>query len=234
MALTVMPWAVPQFLDDDGSVLATGSLYTYEAGTTTDLATYQDAAGTTPHTNPIVLNAQGRPPSDVGIFLLPQTYRFVLKDADGVTVWDRDNVQAQPSTSVDVDIPATAGEDIDAGECVYMSDGQGSKTAGRWYLADAGNDYESIEPVVGFVVANIASGAAGTVRVSGRVTGLAGLSPGSRYYISATGGALTATKPNNGRYVGFAESTTALVMQANPAPPVPSQAEFVLASQVFG
>ena len=46
----------------DGGVSAAGYLlFTYEAGTTTKLATYSDVNLTTPNTNPIVLDADGAP-----------------------------------------------------------------------------------------------------------------------------------------------------------------------------
>ena len=40
-------------------VLAGGKIYTYERGTTTNKAAYTDAAKTTPHANPIILDAAG-------------------------------------------------------------------------------------------------------------------------------------------------------------------------------
>jgi hypothetical protein len=84
-----------QFFDDNGDPLALGYLYSYEAGTSTPLATYSDSALSVPNDNPISLDASGRPAvggSEVAIYLEAVAYKFVLTDADGVTVWSQDNV----------------------------------------------------------------------------------------------------------------------------------------------
>ena len=49
-----------QFFDNNGAPLAGGLIYTYAAGTTTPQTTYTTIAGTTAHTNPIVLDATAR------------------------------------------------------------------------------------------------------------------------------------------------------------------------------
>ena len=54
-----------QFFDNSGVPLAGGLLYSYEAGTTTPAPTYTTSAGTIAHTNPIVLDAAGRPPQEI-------------------------------------------------------------------------------------------------------------------------------------------------------------------------
>ncbi len=76
-----------QFIDDDGQPLAAGLLYTYVTGTTTPLTTYQDQAGTTPNTNPIVLDAAGR--CDLWLSTTDE-YTLTLKRADLTLVktWD--------------------------------------------------------------------------------------------------------------------------------------------------
>lgn len=48
-----------KFFDNNGAPLANGKLFTYAAGTTTKQATYTDSTGTTPNTNPIILDARG-------------------------------------------------------------------------------------------------------------------------------------------------------------------------------
>jgi len=78
-----------QFFDDNGDVLNGGLLYTYEEGTTTNQATYTTRTGTTAHANPIVLDADGRPPNP--IFLIAgANYKLVLKNSSGTTLqtWD--------------------------------------------------------------------------------------------------------------------------------------------------
>lgn len=81
----------PQYLDDNGVTLPGGLLYFYETGTTTPKATYSDSALTVANTNPVELDAAGRIPE---IFAsVEEEFRVVLKDADGNTIWTRDNVQ---------------------------------------------------------------------------------------------------------------------------------------------
>jgi hypothetical protein len=61
-------------------------------------------------------------------------------------------------------------------------------------------------------VATASSGAAVTVRVFGRMTGLSGLVSGLPYYISATAGSLEGTAPTRDRLVGMADSATSLIL----------------------
>lgn len=62
-------------------------LWTYEAGTTTPKATYDDSDGATPLANPIVLDANGEcAPYGTG------AYKLVLTDPDDAVVWTQDNV----------------------------------------------------------------------------------------------------------------------------------------------
>lgn len=64
-------------------------LYTYAAGTDTPLTVYKNEAGTTPHLNPIILNAKG----EEEIFIT-QAAKFTLTDASGniQTGWPVDNI----------------------------------------------------------------------------------------------------------------------------------------------
>lgn len=77
-------YLAPQFDTQffDGSTVAAGyKLYTYDSGTTTPKAVYSDQAGTVPHTNPIVLDANGRVTGQM--WLGSGEYTFTLKtDAD--------------------------------------------------------------------------------------------------------------------------------------------------------
>jgi hypothetical protein len=82
-----------QFFDNNGVPLTGGKLYTYEAGTTTPIATYTDSQGVFFHTNPIVLDAAGRVPSGGEIWLVDGNfYKFVLETSTGVTIGTYDNV----------------------------------------------------------------------------------------------------------------------------------------------
>lgn len=211
-------------LDDNGNPLAGGLLYTYSAGTTTPLATYSDVGLTSANANPIVLDAGGR----ATIFLSPSSYKWILKTSAGVTVWTRDNIGSVPTTNIDNDVTGTAGAALTATQVAYLD-------TTTWKLADADATATSTLPPIGFVVSDTANGNSGTFRLSGRMTGFLGLTPGSDYYVSATAGAITATAPINARYVGRADSISSLIITPNP--PVPTIAyddsTNILANQIF-
>jgi hypothetical protein len=219
VAGTVIPVPRAAFYDGNGNPCAGCKLYPTEAGTTTPLATYQESALTTPHAHPIVLDSAGR----ATIFLQALTYRFRLDSAADVTIWTVDGVAAVPGASGTVDIAATAGETLAATDVVYLADGTGGTTAGRWYKTDADNTYSSGgASLVGIAQAAIATGSSGTVRVAGRATGMTGLTSGESYFISATAGALTLTPPaaaTSQRFLGAADSTTTFVLHGNPGNP---------------
>src|ERR1017187_8569453 len=75
-------------VDASGAPCAGCTLGSFVAGTTTQLATYTNAAGTVQNTNPIVLDAAG----GAVIWLGQTAYKFVLKDASGGTIWTVDQV----------------------------------------------------------------------------------------------------------------------------------------------
>lgn len=93
VSLSIFGGVGAQFFDNSGNVLTGGKIYTYEAGTTTPLATYTSSTGSTAHTNPIVLDSAGRVPSGE-IWVVPQPYKFVLKTSADVTIATYDNVGA--------------------------------------------------------------------------------------------------------------------------------------------
>lgn len=204
-------------LDNNGVPLNAGLLYTYSAGSTTPAATYTSVLLTpgSEHTNPIVLSSAGRAPGNE-IFLSPgASYKFILKDSAGVTIWSADNISTVPASSANADVTGTAGEALLAGEVAYLSDGSGAKTAGLWWHADSANPYSSTLPQLAMVPAGISAGASGTFRLAGAMPGLSGLTIGSTYYVG-TAGALTATLPHNGRAVGVADTTSSLILTPNP------------------
>lgn len=214
---TYTPDPFEQYCDAGGKPLAGGSLLTYAAGTSTALATYSDVnlsvANGIPPTG-IVLDSSGRPQSGA-IFLPPGTsYKFILKDSSGNVVVTRDNVTAVPTSSQNQDVTGTAGATLNAGIPVYLSDGSGARTAGLWYPADATNAYSSTLVITGVVPATIASGASGTVRLGGQVTGIGPLVIGLTYYV-AIGGGFTSTVPINGREIGQADTTASIIMGTN-------------------
>jgi len=211
---TVIPNVPPQFFDNNGAVAAGYKLFIYSAGTTTKINTYSDAALATPNTNPIVLDSAGR----ATIFLDARSYKFVLApptdtDPPSSPIWTRDNVLALAAFNVNVDVQGTAGEALLTNDCVYLSAGDGGRTAGRWYRTDTSNNYTSVSAhSIGFVVTGITSGASGAIRIIGRLEGFSGLTAGALQYVGVLG-QITGTKDAIfPRVIGHADSTTSLVV----------------------
>ena len=78
-----------QFFDNAGNVLTGGKIYSYQAGTTTPIATYTTEMANVAHSNPIILDASGRVPSGGEIWLKTgdfSYYKFVLKDVNDVLI----------------------------------------------------------------------------------------------------------------------------------------------------
>lgn len=92
VSLSIFGGVGAQFFDNNGVPLAGGKIYTYEAGTSTPLATYTSSTGNTTHTNPIILDSAGRVPSGGEIWNALQLYKFVLKTSADVTLATFDNV----------------------------------------------------------------------------------------------------------------------------------------------
>ena len=89
MTTALSPSPKQQFFAADGTPLVGGKVYTYAAGTSTPLATYQDSSGTVSNTNPIILDSRG----ECNLWLLPATaYKFVLKDSTDALIWTVDNI----------------------------------------------------------------------------------------------------------------------------------------------
>lgn len=65
MAVKLSPVFNDAQLDSSGNPYVGAQLFTYASGSTTPQTTYQDSAGLTQHTNPIVLNARGEPPAPI-------------------------------------------------------------------------------------------------------------------------------------------------------------------------
>lgn len=89
---SLMPVAKQQYFIPGTTIpLIGGKLYTYAAGTSTLKTTYQDAAGTVPNTNPITLDSTGS-----ALIFWDGSYKIVLKDALGNTVYTVDNYNTDP------------------------------------------------------------------------------------------------------------------------------------------
>ena len=84
---TLLPNAKQQYLDDSGNPVASGSVGYYIPSTSTLKTVWQDGNKTTPQTNPVPLDAAGRP-QPAGQTYGDGCYRQVVKDSDSITVWD--------------------------------------------------------------------------------------------------------------------------------------------------
>lgn len=72
---------------DDGTTLAGGKVFMFEAGTSTPKNTYQDLAETVVNANPVVLDANG----EADIRYLTGLYKIRLEDSLGAIRWTVDN-----------------------------------------------------------------------------------------------------------------------------------------------
>jgi hypothetical protein len=105
-----------QFFDNNGDPLVGGKLFTYAAGTTTPQVTYTSSSGGTPNSNPIILNAGGRVPSEIWL-TDGLAYKFVLYSSTDQLIGSWDNIIGINSnfvnfvTSEEVQI-ATAGQTV--------------------------------------------------------------------------------------------------------------------------
>lgn len=103
MATNLSPAPKLQFFGSDGSLLAGGKLYSYQAGTSTPLATYTDSTGATENANPVILDARG----EAGVWLSDAAYKLVLKTSNDSTIWTVDNVSTLQG-SIDAILPTLA------------------------------------------------------------------------------------------------------------------------------
>ena len=114
MSLQISPFGNDQFFSSNG-VLAVGyKLFTYLAGTTTKTPVYTDIDGLTPHTNPIILNANGFPPSP--IFLTKASpYKFVLAPST-----DTDPPSSPLYTANNVSVGSSIAENSDVKQALAL------------------------------------------------------------------------------------------------------------------
>jgi hypothetical protein len=116
--MQLLPNAKLQFVDQNGAPLAGGSVYYYAPGTTNPLPTFQDKAGTIQNTNPVLLDSRGQ-----AIVWGSGTYRQVVCDASGVTIWDQ--IVTDASTGLIqgqlIDEVFNAGADFTAGTTTVLT-----------------------------------------------------------------------------------------------------------------
>ena len=89
--LSALAGAGAQFFDNNGNVLSGGKIYTYQAGTTTPAATYINNLGSAVNSNPIVLDASGRPPQEIW-FPVGQSFKFIVKTSTDTLIGTYDNI----------------------------------------------------------------------------------------------------------------------------------------------
>jgi microcystin-dependent protein len=120
-----------QFFTILGQPLAGGKIYTYQAGSSTPLATYTDNTGSVANANPIVLGTDGRPADEIWL-TYGYNYKFILKDANDTTIQSYDNLYGI------IGVQPTTGATIPAGMIAMWSGSIGSIPSG-WYLCDGSN-----------------------------------------------------------------------------------------------
>jgi hypothetical protein len=198
-----------QFFSNDGLPLAAGKLQTFQAGSTTPLATFTDASGLIANTNPIILGTSGRPPETIwlsdGFF-----YKFVLSDANDVVIQTYDNlygiVDAQPPAATPIPtggILLWSGSigSIPAGY-VLCNGNNGTPDLRDRFVVGAGTTY-AVDATGGSADAVVVSHTHGATSTSivtdpGHFHGISdgvtdGLDPGSGQFSAATGTSRSST-----------------------------------------
>jgi len=121
-----------QFFDNTGLPLNGGLIYTYQAGSTTPLATYTDVNGTIANSNPIVLDSSGRTPSEIWL-TYGFNYKFVVQTSAAVTLGTYDNLYGIIGVA-----GTSTGTTIPTGMISLWYGSIGSVPLG-WYLCDGTN-----------------------------------------------------------------------------------------------
>ena len=123
------------------------------------------------------------------------------------------DISVLPNGLVDETDVLTAGENLSAGDFIYVS-----SVDGKAYKADASSTAKQAD---GYVLASATSNQSVRVYYEGANTSLTGLTAGTRYYLSASTAGGVVTTPvsyaSGGRisqYIGKAVSTTKLVFEA--------------------
>lgn len=94
MTTRLTPYPKFRALDSNGDPLASGKLYSYAAGTSTPLDTYDDQTGGNANANPVILDSNG----EADVWLTESSgYKFILKDSSDVQQWEVDNIYVDPT-----------------------------------------------------------------------------------------------------------------------------------------
>lgn len=96
MSAVLFFWSGQQILDGNGDPIVGATIETYEAGTTTPLSTFSDSDRNNANANPASGATTGNQVSDSNgrfgtMFLAAEAYKYVIKDADGVTILTQDD-----------------------------------------------------------------------------------------------------------------------------------------------
>lgn len=119
------------FFNNLGEVLSGGKIYTYQAGSSTPLATYTTVNGNIAHANPIVLGTDGRSADEIWL-LDGYNYKFIVKDSDDNTIQTLDNLYGILATA-----PASAPA-LPSGSIILWSGAIGAIPSG-YYLCNGSN-----------------------------------------------------------------------------------------------
>jgi hypothetical protein len=119
------------FLGNTGLPLVSGQLFTYQAGSSTPLLSYQDNNGLIANSNPIILGTNGRLPSELW-FSSGYTYKLVLEDSSNNVIATYDNIYGILGTN------SGGSTSVPSGSILIWSGSIGSIPSG-YYLCDGTN-----------------------------------------------------------------------------------------------
>ncbi len=106
----VMPPGKQAYYNTAGAPLVGGRIRTFAAGTSTPKATFSDAAGTIPNTNPVVLDARGE-----ATVYWSGAYKVQLEDSLGAVLWTVDNFVATDAIATDSRVTLASATTVDLG-----------------------------------------------------------------------------------------------------------------------
>jgi hypothetical protein len=222
-----LPNGRQQFIDANGDPLVNGTVTMYQVGTEIYQNTWQDPNGTTLNTNPIVLD-------DLGSAAIygSGSYRQILMDASGNTLWDEvvdsglnsdfsdeagGGLGGNGSVSTGVYITGLTATEAIAAQApinIYYSGGQAC-------MRNANAAAASQFPCHGFANAAVATGSSVPVYTDGYVAGLSGLTPGQDYYLGTGAGEISTVGATAAgclyQRLGVALTTTTLEIDLMPA-----------------
>jgi VCBS repeat-containing protein len=191
-----------QEFDSNGDPLSGGLLYSYAAGTTTPQATYTSSSLGTPNANPVVLDSAGR----AAVWLDPSlSYKFVLKDSGGSTIYTEDNViglvtnDSVATASIQDGAVTTAKLADDSVTAAKLKD-SAVVDADRAVTSDHIRDGAVVTAKLGAGSVSLAKLAAGAMGISssGYISKTASFTAAlaeDAYLVNATSGAVTVTLP---------------------------------------